>query len=188
MSPIARSKHAVLLDTLPEALQGVAKLRAAGDTETAAAMQYVADYAQAAAQAEVDAAAKRPSDNRTLSVTRGFKHRVQRLAKAEGASIPDVVRKSLEDYLDGEWTPTIPDRAPRGQAVRGTSSKKVILNVRVPHEVWDAANEHGKTFKVSPKANSKVTASAVSIAALVERFGEATADDEAAAEAADSGK
>lgn len=178
MSPIRPSKHAVLLDTLPTALQGVELLRQAGHGDIAGAFEIVADYARDNAQAEVNAAKKRPSTNRQISVTKGFKLRVHRLAKEEGASIPDIVRESIDDFLSGEWVPA--DPGPR--APRGAGARKASLNVRVPHDTWDDANAHGKDPEAkAARGGYELTAAEISIAALVERFGPATAEDEAAA-------
>ena len=165
MSPIRPSKHAVLIETLPKALEGIDALRAAGRNSSADALQHVADYARDIAQAELDAADKRPSDNRALAVTPAFRTHVHAVAKAEGMNLADVVRKSLEDYLDGTWTPQVTPRAARGSGV-----KKVNLNVRVPDDLWNAVNEHAAS-QAHPGQTRKPTAASLSIAALEETFG-----------------
>lgn len=164
--PIRPSKHTVLLDTLPKALEGVRKLREDGHNDLADAVQHVADYARDNAKAETAAAAARPTNNKALSVSQDFKTHVMDVAAAEQMKLRDVVEQSLEDFLSGEWTP-----APPVRGAHGPRDTQVNLNVRVDTDLWARANHHGKDpAAITARGGYTLTASQVALAALEETF------------------
>jgi hypothetical protein len=164
VSPTRPSKHTEILPDLGVAASAPAKLRAAGHTETADAVQSVLDYAaEQSAQMRKEAQARKAT-NRALFVTEDFRTWVHAEAAREGAKVADVVKASLQDFLDGDWTPP---KVPRTSA-----EGKVALNVRVDSDLWTEANTLGKDPAAVKARGYTVTASSASIAALEARFGQ----------------
>ena len=174
MSPIRPSKHAVLIDTLPAALQGVAELRAAGRGDLADAMQHVADYAETNAKAELAAADKRPANARSIEVPAAFREHVLTVAKTEKMNISEVVRNNLTEFLDGTWMP--PQPPPRAKRGTGSAEDKARIAVSVDQDLWDDVNDHGKDPEAVAARGYKLTAAQVAIAALEATFGSGKAN------------
>lgn len=165
----AATKHDNVLTEIPTARKALEVLRSAGRPDLASSVGRILDYAKEQAERGV---AKRMTDssldsNHSLRVVRRFREWVHAGAAEDGAVISEIVVQSLRDFVSGEWTPSAPQRA-----ARGSNLSKVGLNVRVPKELWDAANALGKDPAAIAKRGYKLTAESASIAALLERFGE----------------
>lgn len=176
MSPIARSKHAVLLDMLTDATEAVRVLREDGHYDLAKAVRHVTDYARDNARAELNAAAARQPNARALAVSQAFRDHVHRVAEDEEMNPSKVVRDNLQEFLNGKWMPA----APPARAPRGSGPKKVNLNVRVAQDVWDDVNDLGKDPAAVAERGYKLTAAQVAVAALEETFGRPPAEAESA--------
>lgn len=161
------SKHARLLADLPAARKALTTLRQHGDPGLAAEVKKVFDYAeQQANQAIADQASESGVPNHSLAVDRGVKARIIAAAEAEGASLPDIISKSLQDFIDGTWTPEPPARA-----ARNSGPDKVRISVRVRADLWDQADQAAKDPKAVAARGYRLTATTVAIAALMEWLG-----------------
>lgn len=169
------SKHAALLNkTLPAARREVDDALQAG-APGLDSVQAVLDYAEEQAQRQTAQQSTRSAtgENHNLRVPVAFAEHVRRQAEADKAEDPDSlspnrrVRDSLIDFVNGDWMPARPERDRRGSNIAKTG-----LNVRVPEELWDAANDLGKDPAAVEARGYKLTANSVSIAALMEAYGQ----------------
>lgn len=163
-----RNKHAAALQAVPVAEAYIDQLAASGAPRDGVdALRLLTGYARDRAEQGI-AKAKRDAAtmvNKAIDVPVVFKTHVYAHAE-DHTHVSSVVVKSLQDFVAGEWTPPAPQRAPYGHKPASTK-----LNVRVPAELWQAANDHGKDPGQIAARGYKVTANAVAIAALAEAFG-----------------
>lgn len=173
------SKHAFLLEhSIPAARRQVAAARKAGVTDLDV-VDRVLTYAEEQATRILAQQATRyeSAPNKNLRVPLAFAEHVRAQVEAEKAeaegtnevpwSLSKRVNISLEEFLDGDWTPPEPQRAPRGSNIPMTG-----LNVRVPQDLWDRANDLGKKPTAIEQRGYKLTANSIAIAALVEAYGQ----------------
>lgn len=169
------SKHAALLnETLPAARSEVAAALQAG-APGLDSVQAVLDYAEEQAQRQSAQQSVRSAtgENHNLRVPVEFAEHVRRQAAADKEKYPDSlspnrhVRDSLEDFVNGDWMPARPERDRRGSNIAKTG-----LNVRVPEDLWEAANYLGKDPAAVESRGYKLTANSVAIAALMETYGQ----------------
>lgn len=164
----AATKHENVLARIHKSRQPILDLlNDAGAAGLAESAKILLDYAEEQAERAIAKRANDSRETRSLRVTAEFRTKVHADAAEDGAVISDIVVQSLRDFVNGEWAPPAPQRAPRG-----TNLTKVGLNVRVPQELWDAANDRGKDVAEIAQRGYKLTAESVGIAALRERFGD----------------
>lgn len=162
------SKHRTVLAAVPTAQAFLDELQAAGSPQdTVDAVRLCVDYARERAEQGVAKSARDTSSkpNQLVNVPIVFRDHVYASAD-DSTAVATVVNSSLEDFVEGDWTPPAPQRAQRGRKLPSTN-----INVRVSSELWDAANALGKDPEQVAARGYKLTAVQVAIAALVETFG-----------------
>lgn len=163
------NKHQAALAAVPVAEKYLNELAAAGGpSEKVDALRLLTGYAkeraeQGIAKAERDAATM---VNKAIEVPVAFKQHVYAHVE-DHTHVSSVVDRSLQEFVDGEWTPA--DPGPRAR--RGEKPDSTMLNVRVDRDLWQAANARGKAPDEVAARGYSLTANQVSIAALVEAFG-----------------
>ncbi|WP_039942929.1 hypothetical protein, partial [Streptomyces himastatinicus] len=159
MPPSRRAQR--LAAVTPDTERAIAYLHTQGETTMAEAVQTTLDYATQAATARAHEVArdKKANPNKSINVGEPFLHHVRSSAADQGVEQTAFVLEKLGEFVNGTWMPERPERAPhRGAPTPG------FLNVRVPADLWQSADELAKDPAAVEERGYKLTARQVVIA------------------------